>query len=434
MGTPDLPPWAACAGHGHSVRARLHHRWICVTPLANRKKVRRSWAAAIIGGWNLPVASARVGAQTGMRGRETKVGNVMTPGYKRIVERLLVVGILSLVGVIGWRLVGHRSMTGTGMEVIHLANVRNARVTVPGCPHFQPGFTSDPESVQRRVTYTLSTNSHALRDDEFPLEKAPGEIRIAAVGECVTFGNGVNNDQTWPALLEADLREAYPDRRIEVINAGKPGPPGSVLDRLREDIPQFSPDVVLFSPGAESPFAPDHVNIESYRLHLEPQEYDRLLSDFDALLEEALQLSRKHGFQLVLVTPTINSFFLPDGKLWVDALRNFGAEHDLPVLDTTRIFQKMERREGLVFEKEGQQQSVVAVRDGEPTTLFQVTYDGERHISPEIYAWLDDHPRVSPLLSIDENHPNPRGHRVISTAALRLLQREISMLQGPSSP
>jgi hypothetical protein len=82
--------------------------------------------------------------------------------------------------------------------------------------------------------------------------KEPGTFRIFAIGESSTFGwKGVaSHRQAWPARLEAKLRAAYPDRAIEVVNAGVPGTT-SVEQRVNYmlRISRLEPDALLLYHG-----------------------------------------------------------------------------------------------------------------------------------------------------------------------------------------
>src|SRR5207344_2701442 len=51
--------------------------------------------------------------------------------------------------------------------------------------------------------------------------KRPGELRILALGDSFTYGYGVQDAETYPAVLEALLRERGHD--VSVLNAGVPG-------------------------------------------------------------------------------------------------------------------------------------------------------------------------------------------------------------------
>jgi lysophospholipase L1-like esterase len=94
---------------------------------------------------------------------------------------------------------------------------------------------------------SLHINSLGFRGEEFPLEKQPGELRIACLGASTTFCAEASTDaHTWPARLQADLSERYPDRLIRVINAGIPGYCiEHSAENLRRRVLPLDPDVVI---------------------------------------------------------------------------------------------------------------------------------------------------------------------------------------------
>jgi len=66
--------------------------------------------------------------------------------------------------------------------------------------------------------FHVQTNSVGLRNIEEPSDDA---FKILAVGDSMTFGLFVANDDTWPARAESRLREHYGNaRRVQVFNAG----------------------------------------------------------------------------------------------------------------------------------------------------------------------------------------------------------------------
>jgi lysophospholipase L1-like esterase len=70
------------------------------------------------------------------------------------------------------------------------------------------------------IGFTVSTNHEGLRGPEIPAAKRG--LRILALGDSTTFGLGVEEDQTWPAVLQRLLQDGLPGG-VEVINAGVPG-------------------------------------------------------------------------------------------------------------------------------------------------------------------------------------------------------------------
>ncbi len=65
----------------------------------------------------------------------------------------------------------------------------------------------------------IRTNSLGFRHRELG-PKQPGETRILVLGDSITFGDFVPQDQTYPAVMEQSLRRMFPGRLLEVINAG----------------------------------------------------------------------------------------------------------------------------------------------------------------------------------------------------------------------
>lgn len=89
-------------------------------------------------------------------------------------------------------------------------------------------------------------NGLGLRGAMPVMPKPAGTFRILAVGDSTTFGWGVNDDETWCAALERQFKEAHPDRRVEVVNAGVVSydlkQSARLLGRLA---PRLQPDVVI---------------------------------------------------------------------------------------------------------------------------------------------------------------------------------------------
>ena len=88
----------------------------------------------------------------------------------------------------------------------------------------------------------VSTNSRGLRGaQEFPVPRPPGAtVRIAALGDSFTFGEGVRDDETWPAQLAG----AIPG--TEVMNLGERAyAHDQMYFALRDVGLSLQPDVVI---------------------------------------------------------------------------------------------------------------------------------------------------------------------------------------------
>lgn len=125
--------------------------------------------------------------------------------------------------------------------------------TVPGLDYEnRPGATlwmsfsatDASEAAPRAVVHRV--NEQGFRGAVVSRERAPGSLRIACVGDSHTFGQGVADDETWPAQLEARLRQRMPGRRVEVVNCGVSGyDTRQELAWIRHRLPELQPDLVL---------------------------------------------------------------------------------------------------------------------------------------------------------------------------------------------
>lgn len=128
--------------------------------------------------------------------------------------------------------------------------------------------------------YTLlSTNQQGFRADYSIGPKPKGMFRVVCLGDSVTFGYRVpvvwpdkpsqyNPDwQPYPMLIEKHLRNANPQRQIEVITMAVPGYTSHQgLAWLQRDIEWLEPDVVVASFGwndASLSDAPDRSTIRT---------------------------------------------------------------------------------------------------------------------------------------------------------------------------
>lgn len=69
----------------------------------------------------------------------------------------------------------------------------------------------------------VKTSAQRLRDEPVPaapVEPAPDELRVIAIGDSFTFGWGVNEEERFTEVLERKLAERYPDKKVRVLNLG----------------------------------------------------------------------------------------------------------------------------------------------------------------------------------------------------------------------
>lgn len=101
-----------------------------------------------------------------------------------------------------------------------------------------PGSRSFEDKVWYRI------NRQGVRDGrEFAIPKPAGTYRIAALGDSFTFGMAVEEKDTWPRRLEAELARR---QAVEVINFGVMGYDTTQESRLLETkVPEFQPDLII---------------------------------------------------------------------------------------------------------------------------------------------------------------------------------------------
>ena len=102
--------------------------------------------------------------------------------------------------------------------------------------------TRGEQALALNPTTTYTTNTLGLRNREIRLNKQPGVTRIALAGDSFTWGWGVNDDETFAALLEVGRSDR------ETINLGVIGY-GLVQEMhyFRRVGAQFKPDVLLLA-------------------------------------------------------------------------------------------------------------------------------------------------------------------------------------------
>jgi D-alanyl-lipoteichoic acid acyltransferase DltB (MBOAT superfamily) len=106
-----------------------------------------------------------------------------------------------------------------------------------------------PSSVSVNRYGTMSTNRWGMRDQDYEKRPPPNTYRTALLGASVAFGSGVNDGQTFEAVLERRLNRDEAGRRgarYEILNFGVPG--YSALQQLAvlDKAWPFEPDTVLY--------------------------------------------------------------------------------------------------------------------------------------------------------------------------------------------
>lgn len=107
-------------------------------------------------------------------------------------------------------------------------------------------FHQLPTRLQPKV------NAKGYRDHDHEIRKRPGDVRILALGDSVTFGDGVADDEVYPRLLQ---QMAAPN--VEIIALAKDG--WGTADHLvawRREGVAYHPDVVFVAAITNDPSPP----------------------------------------------------------------------------------------------------------------------------------------------------------------------------------
>ncbi len=101
------------------------------------------------------------------------------------------------------------------------------------------------------IDHRVRINAVGLHDRRLS-PRAPGELRIVALGDSFTAGIYLPVEQGWPRRLEDALRTRRPG--VRVINLGLDGTgTDAQLDRLQQRVAAVAPDVVLLAFYANDP-------------------------------------------------------------------------------------------------------------------------------------------------------------------------------------
>lgn len=191
----------------------------------------------------------------------------------------------------------------------------------------------------------VSTNGHGFRSRELPLAADADTWTIVGIGDSIMFGHGVEDDQTYLAVLERLLAQGAPARRARVVNTGVPGYTTRMeVATLRERGLAFRPDLVILNVVANDFAPPSYVRVEDdpwsasrsflcewvaarvgaraarpagelvhtdelgspYEDEIErvPERYRGVVgaAAFETALDELLELSREHRFEVLVFT------------------------------------------------------------------------------------------------------------------------------------
>ena len=274
---------------------------------------------------------------------------------------LLAEGLLRILGVVETPLVSWQT------EALHRPDPELVYSLSPGASsEWHAG-----EFVER-----VHVNSQGLRGEEIPVRQ-PGESRILVLGDSMTFGHGVDDEETYSAQLQLLLRGDGSD--VHVINAGVRGYGTDhayrfFVSRLRD----LHPDLVVFA------FYENDVSDDIER-PLYAVEGGRLV----ALPATAQRLYRIGRIYECLPGVARGSRLV---NILVPLLAGLGAAPEAPVRRPPALIATVRDRSRLQLED----LEAISKQDGFSLILLGIPYS-ERDPERDAYLWL----HAAPLAGID---------------------------------
>jgi hypothetical protein len=93
---------------------------------------------------------------------------------------------------------------------------------------------------------SFATNSVGLADKEYALDKPQDVFRAAVVGSSWTMASGVEQQESWHALIEHQRAESEQAQSLEIINFGvEMYGLGEIVGTVRHKVLDWQPDVVI---------------------------------------------------------------------------------------------------------------------------------------------------------------------------------------------
>ena len=160
------------------------------------------------------------------------------PGHGRPLRRKLAAAALALFAALAAGEVLVRATLGAPLrERLPILEIE---------AHARRGWAMLPHQEHYTYQHLARTNSLGLRGPE-PGPRQGGRPRVLALGDSLVYGQGVAEEDTLPAALQAALRRGDPaGREWEVVNGGhRAYDTGQELALLEELGPVLRPDVVV---------------------------------------------------------------------------------------------------------------------------------------------------------------------------------------------
>jgi hypothetical protein len=115
-----------------------------------------------------------------------------------------------------------------------------------------PNFNGTLSRIDFKIDVHI--NKDGLRGPELQ-PRTDSAVRILCLGDSMTWGWGVTEEQVFTAVLGQQLQKHYPDTNIQMINAGVPfSGTNDEVALLKRRIVEFDPDIVVLQFNAVDDF------------------------------------------------------------------------------------------------------------------------------------------------------------------------------------
>lgn len=261
-------------------------------------------------------------------------------------------------------------------------------------PHDPRDLAQDgPKSFKRRREFKVTTNRWGTRGADFVVP-APG-FRVLAVGDSVTFGWGVQDNETWPVKLSSLLG-------LEVINCGWPSAGADHLFRwIRQHARRLDADLVIYAQRPQ----PHGGNLRHWAQQLR-------------LVARAIKPTR-----LAVVLAPVSTFDPVGIRRWQQeydfARRNLGG---LPLLELTPAFREALPLPGVRAELGPKVQRLVRMPDN--TVLLEAPTPGQDRLARKITDAFEADPKMHEPLFFDGGHTDAAGCALFAREVARWLRQK----------
>jgi D-alanyl-lipoteichoic acid acyltransferase DltB (MBOAT superfamily) len=253
----------------------------------------------------------------------------------------------------------------------------------------------------------FTTNSHALRDREYALEKPPNTLRIALLGGSIEMGAGVNTNETYENVIEDELNASgliAKGLRVEILNfAISRNHLFQNLAMCEQRVAQFRPDALIYTAHSNEQYRVIHSLQRAFagrrnlvypflEDQIQATGLDRFANEaefLDALAPRQLEITQ-WGYQQIL------EFCRQQGAvpIWVF----------LPSIDDNEVTGEDRELEHLVA---------------------QMGY-----YTLNLSDWEKEHDAPDLQIAPWDSHPNAKGHRLIAAEFLQQLRGKPQLINA----